>query len=109
MQGRAALRRFGSAWVSANLGAMDGEAPRQALQIDYPCPWVYRLLGESEAAIRAAIAVVVQEREHAIAIGRSSRGGRYLSVHLRLVVTSDGDRTTILSALQTHSSIRYIL
>ncbi|MCA9315120.1 MAG: DUF493 domain-containing protein [Planctomycetes bacterium] len=77
--------------------------------IEYPCSWVYRLVGASVESLRAAIAEVIEDREHVIEPGNQSSGGRWHSVHLRVLVTSDADRTGLLRGLQTRPAVRYVL
>ena len=77
--------------------------------MEYPCAWTYSVLGESADAIRDAIAQVIGEREHQIEAGRTSSGGKYCSVHLRVIVQSDADRTGLLRGLQMHAAVRYVL
>lgn len=77
--------------------------------IEYPCSWVYRVLGSDEGLLRAAIAEVIEDREHVIEPGHVSRTGRYCSLHLRVVVASDADRVGLLRGLQTRQAVRYVL
>lgn len=77
--------------------------------IEYPCSWIYRVLGSDETALRVAIAEVIEEREHVIEAGNVSRTGRYCSLHLRVVVASDADRLGLLRGLQTRQAVRYVL
>lgn len=84
------------------------EPPRRA-HIEYPCSWPYRLLGEDEAALRAAIAQVIEDREHTIEVGNSSRTGRYLSLHLQVIVQDEPDRNGLLRGLQLNADVKYVL
>jgi putative lipoic acid-binding regulatory protein len=77
--------------------------------IDYPCHWEYRVIGESEADIRAAIAVVIGGREHTVAPSRASAGGRYLSFAVEVFVADEAERLSVFAALRDQVHIRYVL
>jgi putative lipoic acid-binding regulatory protein len=80
-----------------------------SLDITYPCTWGYTVIGPCEASLRVAIAVVVGDAEHSVEMGNTSRSGRYVSLRLSVVVTSDGQRQSIHRALARHPEVRVVL
>ena len=78
-------------------------------QIDYPCSWSYRVIGESEVALRAAVREAVGAHPHEFVAGRSSAQGRYVSCTLTLTVRDEPHRLEIFRALAQHEAIRYVL
>jgi putative lipoic acid-binding regulatory protein len=77
--------------------------------IDYPCPWGYRIIGENEEAIRDAVASIIGDVEHALDPSNTSRTGRYCSVELRLIVRDEAHRVAIFEGLTKHHAIRFVL
>ncbi len=83
---------------------MDGKP-----QIDYPCDWSFRLIGESETRIRALVARILGELDHSVVVSRSSASGRYVSLELSFVARDDAHRTSIHAALSAHEAVRFVL
>ena len=80
-----------------------------SLDITYPCTWDYTVIGPCEASLREAIAAIAGEAEHSVETGNTSRSGRYISLRLSVVVTSDGQRQGIHRALARHPEVRMVL
>lgn len=78
-------------------------------KIVYPCHWEYRLIGEGEPAMRAAVERVLSGRSRVVEPSRESRGGRYLSLRLEVEVRDEVDRLEIFAALRDEPAIRWIL
>ena len=77
--------------------------------IDYPTDWIYRVIGEDEAAMRDAIAGIAGTAEHRVEAGNVSGGGRYRSLRVTVAVTDETHRVGIFRALGRHDSIRVVL
>jgi putative lipoic acid-binding regulatory protein len=75
----------------------------------YPCRWAYKLIGSEVEQLRCAIAEVVQGREHAVTLSRTSRTGKYCCLNLELVVHDDEDRVRIFEALRRHPATHVVL
>ena len=80
-------------------------------EIHYPCPWQYRLIGEDEAAMRAALAECLghDAGRCVLSAGNRSTGGRYLSLQVELIVTSEEERLELYRLLAEHPHIRMVL
>lgn len=78
-------------------------------EISYPCRWEYRIIGEDEVALRAAVAMVAGDRAHTVAHSRASGGGRYLSLAVEIAVDNDNERLAVFAALREHPHIRWVL
>lgn len=78
-------------------------------EIDYPCRWGYKLVGPSETALRVAIAEVVAGREHAVALSRTSRTGRYVSLSVEVLVNDHDERRGLASEFNAHPAIVFVL
>jgi putative lipoic acid-binding regulatory protein len=49
------------------------------------------------------------EREHSISHSNTSRGGKYISLNLDLLVHNEEDRQFIYEALKAHQHIKMVL
>lgn len=83
--------------------------PPDRPNIEYPCPWGYRLIGPDERAIRVAVVDVLGAREYDLSVSRTSSGGRYVSLSLRLRVADEADRDAIYEALRAHPATLHVL
>lgn len=79
------------------------------LLLPYPCSWVYKVIGESEAGVREAIAEVLQNRVHEVRLSRKSSGGRYCSFSVETTVYDERDRVGLYRALSGHALVRIVL
>ncbi len=82
---------------------------KEKLQLEYPCEWLYKLIGADEKAIRAAITKTINDRSHTISNSNKSSKGKYKSLNLSLTVESDEDRTGLFHALKKHPAIKMVL
>ena len=87
------------------LQAEGSEKPK----IDYPCPWLFKVIGVGCAEVAEAIAEVVGEAEHHVVCANSSSGGKYHSFNLELVVESEAHRDRLYRELSACSVVRVVL
>jgi len=81
----------------------------EKLALEYPCNWAYKLIASEKAALQKAIHDVIQEREHKLVHSNNSKGGKYVSMNLELLVHNEDDRNFIYEALKAHSNIKMVL
>jgi uncharacterized protein len=81
----------------------------QKLELEYPCNWCYKVVGEEREKLENAIREVIVEREHTISHSNTSRSGKYISLNLDLLVHNEDDRTFIYEALKAHQHIKMVL
>lgn len=79
------------------------------VELVYPCPWVYKIIGRGEDELRAAIAEIVQARECLVSLSNSSSGGKYLCLDVELVVVSAEDREAQYFAFKRHPAVVLVL
>ena len=79
------------------------------LELEYPCSWTYKLVGHEKEAIQEAIHSVILEREHNLTHSKASKGGKYVSMNLDLVITNEDERNFIFAALKAHQNIKMVL
>jgi len=92
------------------------------LELTYPCSWAYKLIAGEKEALEKAIHDVILEREQKVngearetALGyklthsKNSKGGKYISMNLELLVHNEDDRNFIYEALKAHQNIKMVL
>lgn len=77
--------------------------------IQYPCQWHYRLIGEDRTAIMEAIETSVDISACVIVEGNVSSGGRYLSLNLEITVNDEAERLRLYQLFAAHPAIRVVL
>ena len=82
---------------------------KQKVEMEYPCPWVYKVIGREQEELRGAIAEVVQARECLVSLSNSSSGGKYLCLNVELVVLSAEDREAQYLAFKGHAAVVMVL
>jgi len=81
----------------------------QKLELEYPCDWRYKIVGEEREKIENAIREVIFEREHRLTHSNTSRSGKYISLNLDLLVHNEEDRQFIYEALKAHQDVKMVL
>ena len=81
----------------------------EKLQLEYPCNWSYKLIASEVEALKQAITDVIDEREHKLAHSKNSKGGKYISMNLDMLVHNEDDRNFIYEALKAHQNIKMVL
>jgi uncharacterized protein len=79
------------------------------VEIEYPCAWKYTLIGTDRAVMEEVVASVLGAAAYTLSLSHASRGGKYCSLHLELVVESEEHRSGIFRALQGHAAIRTVM
>lgn len=82
---------------------------KQKVELEYPCSWVYKIIGREQEDLRAAIAEVIQARECLISLSNSSSGGKYLCLEVELVVVTAEDREAQYLAFKAHPAVVMVL
>jgi uncharacterized protein len=78
-------------------------------QVDYPCSWVYKVIGDDQQKVREAIAEIIQERRCVITHSNSSKTGKYHCLNVELVVQNEELRNGLYRTLKNHPSIKMVL
>ena len=79
------------------------------VELTYPCSWAYKLIAGEKKALEKAIHDVILEREHKLTHSKNSKGGKYVSMNLELLVHNEDDRNFIYEALKAHQNIKMVL
>ena len=81
----------------------------EKLELTYPCSWSYKLIASEKKALVQAIKDVIDEREHKLTHSKKSKGGKYISMNLDMLVHNEDDRNFIYEALKKHQNIKMVL
>lgn len=82
---------------------------KRKVQLEYPCPWVYKIIGPDADDMRHAVAEIICDRAYKITHTRSSETAKYHCLNVELSVESESHRMTLYEALKAHRAIKIIL
>lgn len=85
------------------------ENKKQKLRLDYPCSWVYKVIGMDQVEMTNAVCEIIQDRPCRISLSRQSETARYISLNVEITVESDFHRTAVHEALKAHRAVKLVL
>ncbi len=77
--------------------------------IEYPCRWIYKIIGSDNGKMRMAIKEIVSGHDYTVIPSNISKTGRYHSLNLEVLVDDEGHRTGIYDKLQNHPAVKMVL
>ncbi len=78
-------------------------------QIDYPCTWVYKVIGEDCSMLKDVIVSACSPLDVMISHSQSSSRGKYHSLNAELVVPDEAVRLRIYNLLQDSPFVKVVL
>lgn len=78
-------------------------------QIDYPCEWSYRIMGEDEKVLRALVNYVLDQSQYSLTLSNKTSSGKYTSLNLKTVVDSAEHRDRLWNALSESPAVKMVL
>jgi putative lipoic acid-binding regulatory protein len=78
-------------------------------EISYPCHWEYKIIGYDSNDMRRAVHSIIPRQTLTIRESRTSSSGKYVSLNVETMVSSEEERTGFCERLQTHEAIRLVL
>lgn len=78
-------------------------------EIEYPCPWNFKVIGREEDRMRQAIAEIMGDCAYRLTFSNQSTHGKYCSLNLDMIALDEPHRLDIFEALRRHRSIRIVL
>lgn len=78
-------------------------------QIDYPCAWVYKVIGRDREALRTGIAEVMTGTVHRVSPSHASRGGHYHCFNVELTVETEQSRLELYERLRSHAAVIMVM
>jgi putative lipoic acid-binding regulatory protein len=78
-------------------------------KIDYPCPWVYKLIGRDLERLTGAIAEVFGESRHTVTPSHTSKHGAYHCLNVATTVDSEAVRIGFYDRLRRHPDVLMVM
>jgi len=82
---------------------------KRKVQLEYPCPWVYKIIGPDADEMKLAVAEIIGNLAYKVSPSHSSKTSKYQSLNVELSVESEAQRTTLYEALKAHRTIKLVL
>jgi len=82
---------------------------KQKLQLEYPCPWVYKIIGPDKDEMQGAVAKIIRDCKYKTSPSRSSETAKYHCLNVELTVESESQRTALYEALKAHPAVKMVL
>ncbi len=76
--------------------------------IDYPCEWIYKVIGNDKESVHNAIEGIIQDSEYQIKDSNTSKTGKYLSFNVTVMVGDEAYRNKIYQAFKGHDDIKFV-
>jgi putative lipoic acid-binding regulatory protein len=86
---------------------IDNRANEEA-SIDYPCEWIYKVIGSNKEFVHNAIASIIQDSEYHISDSNTSKTGKYQSFNVTVTVGDEAYRNKIYQAFKKHDDIKFV-
>ena len=78
-------------------------------EIDYPCTWVYKVIGQDCSLLKDAITSACAPADVQICHSHSSSKGKYHSLNAELVVADEKTRLSIYEILKNNPAVKFVL
>lgn len=79
------------------------------LKLEYPCTWIYKIIGPDEGVLRAAVAALLVDRNHVLSVSNTSTTGKYICLNLEMEVVDEEDRQNVYEVLRNDPTTTIIL
>ena len=79
------------------------------VQIQYPCLWLYKVIGMDREKLYKALGEIIDIDSCSISHSNSSRTGKYHCLNLEVSVMSEEERNSIYMALKGHPQVKIVL
>jgi putative lipoic acid-binding regulatory protein len=81
----------------------------QNLEIEYPCIWQYKVIGEDTTILKEVIVAACAPLQPKIHYSQSSSRGRYHSFNVEVEVSCEEIRLQIFATLRDSQAVKMIL
>ena len=79
------------------------------LKLNYPCQWVYKVIGTNQDELRQAIMGIITGTPCKISFSNNSSSGKYLCLNLEITVQNEEERNSIYLGLKAHPQVKIVL
>ncbi|WP_163498515.1 HP0495 family protein [Helicobacter suis] len=77
--------------------------------ITYPCLWEYSLITDKPKALLEELPHLLENLKYQVYTKNTSAQGKYTSMKLSLVVSSDAQRYALFEKLSNHAFVKWVL
>lgn len=88
---------------------MEQENKECKAQLQYPCLWLYKVIGMDREKLYQALEEIVDVDSYTISPSNSSRTGKYHCLNLEMTVVNEEERNRIYLALEGHPQVKIVL
>jgi putative lipoic acid-binding regulatory protein len=78
-------------------------------QIEYPCKWPYKIIGDNIEEMISAVEEAVVDLKYDLTPSNISKKGKYFSLNISVVVPSEVVRDLIFQKLSKHPAIKFMI
>jgi putative lipoic acid-binding regulatory protein len=82
---------------------------KRKVQLEYPCIWVYKIIGPDADEMKIAVAEIIRDRAYKISHSRSSEKAKYHCLNVELSIESESHRTDLFETLKAHRAVKMVL
>jgi len=75
-------------------------------KINYPCEWSYQIIGTDEKELKEAAVKILGNNRYKICLSNKSRGGKYVSLCITMIVASEEHRNRVYISLSEHPAVK---
>ena len=76
--------------------------------IDYPCEWIYKVIGSDKGSVHNAIVDIIRDSKYHITDSNTSKTGKYLSFNVAVTVGDEAYRNKIYQEFKGHKDIKFV-
>ncbi|HPK53002.1 MAG TPA: DUF493 domain-containing protein [Smithellaceae bacterium] len=85
------------------------ENEKRKIALQYPCVWVYKIIGTDADEMRAAVAEISSGIPYQIYPSRSSATAKYHCLNVEMSVESETQCSTVYMSLKAHRAVKLVL
>jgi putative lipoic acid-binding regulatory protein len=78
-------------------------------QIEYPCQWLYKVIGDDLEKLHQILLEIVSDDTCNITFSNSSRTGKFHCLNLEMTVENEEERNSIYMELKSHPEVKMVL
>lgn len=83
--------------------------PPERPAIDYPCTWIYKVIGEDSSVLHEIIVAACAPLPVTVSHSHTSSKGRYHSLNAELMIPDEYSRVKIYESLKNHPAVKIVL
>ena len=87
----------------------EGSFCQRKPEINYPCTWEYKVIGEDQEAITGVIVEACAPVKPVITLSNISSSGKYYSLNATLMVENEETRLEIFVNIQKSSAVKMVI